>query len=869
MGDYDQGVTLLERAAELATFDEHLAAVRRDRRGRVLLIAGEAGIGKTTLIRAFGERAGTARVLWGGCDALHTPRALGPLVDIAEETGGELAAVLRQGAPPGAVVTALAHELRRRPAVVVLEDLHWADEATLDVLHLLTRRIDALPALVIGTYRDDETRAQPLRVALGELPARSVTRVRLAPLTPAAVATLAGPSGDDGELHRMTGGNPFFVTEVLAGGGDLPATVRDAVLARAARLDNRARLVLDAVAIEPARAELCLLEALLEDLTGIDACLASGMLQPERNAVRFRHEIARVAIEEALPPDRRVLLARRAVAALSATIGRRPDPARIAHHAETADDASAVLQYAPLAGERAAALRSHREAAAQFARALRYAESLAPRRRAELLERRSYECYLTDRVPEALEARRAAMAEYRSVGDRLREGDAHRWLSRLAWFTGDNAMAETEAGSAIALLEPFGPGRELAMAYSNMAQLRMLTSDYEAAIAWGERAITLAEQLGETEILAHALNNVGTAELKRGALGGRERLERSLDLALADDLEEHVARAHVNLASSCVELRDYPVADRHVAAGMTYSIDHDLDTWRVYLTGFLARSQLEQGDWDGAAATAADLLADPRVSPLSRMTALVVTGRLRARLGEPDPWPPLDEAARFAAATGEVQRLGPVAAARAEARWLAGDPDRDTVDAETAPALALALEAGEIWLAGELYTWRRRCGIDETPPPGAVAAPYRLQLAGAMEAAADLWRVIGCPYEAALALGESGDEAAQRRALQALQKLGARPAASRVIRTLRERGARAIRSGPRATTRANPGGLTARQLEVLSLVGEGLRNADIAARLFMSERTVAHHVSAILRKLDVATRGQAVAEATRLGIVER
>jgi DNA-binding CsgD family transcriptional regulator len=862
---------LLERAEQLAAFDDRLGKLKATRRGRLMLVAGEAGIGKTTLVRAFCGGARGVRVLAGGCDALHTPRVLGPFVDIAEETGGELAAVVALGATPGDVVGALIRELRDRPTIIVLEDLHWADGATLDVLRLLARRIDPLPALLLATYRDDELhQSHPLRMALGELPVAAVERVSLAPLSLGAVELLAGRSAvDAGELHRRTSGNPFFVSEALAAGGDeIPETVRDAVLARAARLDTDARTLLDAVAIEPARAELWLLEALLGgEPVGLDACLASGMLRAERNSVSFRHEIARVVVEEALSPHRRVQLSRRALGALTAAIGRRPDLARLAHHAEAADDAEAVLRYAPAAAERACTLGSHREAAAQFARAVSFAGELPGPRRAELLERCSYECYLTDRIADAIEARTAAKDEYRLAGDRRREGDAHRWLSRLAWFAGDGEKADEEARRSVDLLLPLGPGRELAMAYSNFSQLRMLTSNEPDAIEWGLHAITLAEPLGETEILAHALNNVGTSEMKMGMPSGLERLERSLALSLEHDLEEHVARAHTNIASTSLDLAEYALADAHLTAGIEYCRDRDLDSWLFYMTGHQARSHLNQGRWDAAVVSATEVLSDPREGRPTRVWPLLVIGVLRARRGDPDPWSPLDEALELAQGIGELQRLSPVASARAEARWLAGQIE--SVDAETSLALALALERRDTCAAGELYLWRRRAGIDEAFAARAVSEPYRLELEGEHEAAAEIWRGLGCPYEAALALAHADSEAAQRDALATLQGLGARPAMTRVARALRERGARDVRQGPRTATRENPGGLTARELEVVALIAEGLRNAEIAARLFMSERTVAHHVSAILRKLEVPTRGHASAEAVRRGIVRR
>ena len=440
------------------------------------------------------------------------------------------------------------------------------------------------------------------------------------------------------------------------------------------------------------------------------------MLRAERDAVSFRHEIARVAVEEALAPHRRLALHRRALAALAE--GARPDPARLAHHAEAADDAEAVQRYAPAAGERAAMLGSHREAAAQFARALRHGDGLPSARRAELLERRSYECYLTHDIAGAIEARRSALEEHRATGDTRRQGDTHRWLSRLAWFEG-SARAEVEARRAVELLELLAPGRELAMAYSNMAQLRMLASDQPGATTWGERAIELAERLGETEIVVHALNNVGTAELEQEMPDGVAKLERSLALALEAALQEHVARAYTNLGTCSVSIRAYAIGDRHLEAGIGYCVEHDLTLWVDYMAGWRARSELDQGHWDAATATATGVLAAHDIPAPTRITPLTVLGRLRARRGDPDPWAPLDEALELARGTGEVQRLAPVAAARAEARWLAGESE--AIAAET--DAVLALEQFHRWAGGELYLWRGRAGIVE--PFGATSSPSR------------------------------------------------------------------------------------------------------------------------------------------------
>ncbi len=743
---------LLERSEQLAALAAELRAVTDTGDGRLVLIAGEAGIGKTSLIRAFCTELDGVRVLAGACDALSTPRPLGPLIDIAEQTGGELAELVDGCAGVSDLLAALSTELRRRaPTVVVLEDLHWSDEATLDLVRLLGRRVQTLPVLILATYRDDELdRSHPLRRALGDLPRDRVTRVSPAPLSAAAVASLAHSHRlDAGELHRRTAGNPFYVTEVLsAEDEEMPENVRDAVLARASRLDAGARALLDAASIPRPHAELWLLEALAGDqLSHLESCLASGMLRARRDAVQFRHEIARVAIEDAMPPDRAIALHRRALQAIAERPGR-DQLARIAHHAEAAGDAEAVLRYAPLAAERAAALGAHCQAAAQLGQALRFADGLSPEERAELQSLHSFECYLTDEMADALESRRAALAVYVEIGDRLREGESRRWLSRLAWFSGDNEAAYDEGCRAVDLLEALPPGRELAMAYSNIAQLKMLSGDLESTRSWGARATELAERLGEPETLVHALNSVGTAELDRGKMEGVEKLERSLDLAREAGLEEHVARAHTNLGVSSIYTRKYDLAQHHLDTGLAYCLERDLDAWAVYMTACRAWMELDQARWEAAAESASTVLSRPAVVAPARIVALMVRGTLRARRGDPDPWAPLDEAAALARAIGELQRLGPVAAARAEARWLAGEVD--LIDVETERALELATRYESPWWTGELHVWRRRAGMRGAVPCGSRGRALSARAGRRAHDAAAAWAELGCPYEAAM-----------------------------------------------------------------------------------------------------------------------
>lgn len=475
--------------------------------------------------------------------------------------------------------------------------------------------------------------------------------------------------------------------------------------------------------------------------------------------------------------------------------------------------------------------------------------------RAELLERRSHACYLTDQNDAAVEAIVDALECRRQLGQRLEEGDSLRWLSQVLWCPGRTAEAERAARASVTLLEALPPGRELAMAYANRAHLCAAAARAEEAVTWAGQALELAERLDDTEIAVHARIMIGAlaAEGRVGesAAEGTQTLEQSLELAQQAGLTEQAALTYIVLVGTALGHRRYGLATRHLQAGIDYCSQHGLERDRLYLLAWRARLELDQGRWEEASDAAAAVLGIPCTSITPRIFALVVLGLVRARRGDPGQWAPLEEAWALAAPTGELPRLAPVAAARAEAAWLEGN--RRAVAEATEDTLPLALERRWGWLAGELADWRRRAGLDGAIPADS-AEPYTLQLAGQWARAAECWRELGCPYEAALALADADQEEPLRRALEALQRLGARPAADVVARRLRELGVRRLPRRPRRATAANPAGLTARELEVLWLLGADLRNADIAARLHIADKTVDHHVSAILAKLGVGSR---------------
>jgi ATP/maltotriose-dependent transcriptional regulator MalT len=857
--------TLLEREHELAVLAETLAGVDGGSEGALVLVSGEAGVGKTVLLQQFCQtRKEGTRLLWGACEALFTPRPLGPFADIAATVGGRLERVVAAEEPVQSAFDALADELSGGDAVLVIEDVHWADEATLDVLRLLGRRVERLGALVVVTYRSDELpRTHPLRVVLGDVAtATGVVRLRLNPLSPEAVAELARPLGVDAEdLYAKTAGNPFFVTEALASGGvgAVPATVRDAVLARAARLGPEARDLLDAVAVVPPRSELWLLEAISgEAIAALDECVASGMLRCDDQAVAFRHELARLTVEESINPHRRRELHRSALQALRTSRDARADPALLAHHAEAAGDAAAVLELAPMAAERAAAVGAHREEAAQYARALRFADGLPDPVQGELQYRRAFALYLIGEFDTAIDAAEQAVERFRRAGDRMREGDALRSLSRLLRYVGRIDDAMRVGREAVTILESQEPGRELAIAYANLSHLHQHLEDRDEAIAWAKRAI----ELGDVEAEVYALTNIANAETLAGQ-PDPEKLERAFELALEAGLDEHAGRALVATFWWSARGRRYGDVDRNLDRALALCTERGLELWRLFSFAFRSRLQLDRGDWDGAAESADVVLRDPRSAPVPRVLALSVAGLVRARRGDPEAWPLLDEAWALAETTGELQRIEPAAAARAEAAWL--ERRDDAVAEMTEAALALAVRRRAPWIVGELACWRRRAGLHEELRLE-VPDPWAAELEGEMRRAAECWTDLDAPYEAALALADADDEGSLRHALDELQELGASAAAAIVARRLRDRGARGLTRGPRATTRSNPASLTARELEVLVLLVENLSNAEIADRLVLSRRTVEHHVSAILRKLSVQTRGEAANEAVRLGL---
>jgi DNA-binding CsgD family transcriptional regulator/tetratricopeptide (TPR) repeat protein len=859
---------LLERDEALAALEQSL--VEAGEQGRLVAVSGEAGIGKSALLEEFARRhRHGVDFLRGGCEALRTPSPLCPLFDMAADLGQATVSRLRASVPDHELFAAFLEDLagRKRPVVVLFEDVHWADEATLDLLQFVGRRIGRTSALLIVTWRDDQVDLDhAIHRMLGGWHPEKILRIRLEPLSIDAVTQLAAGSRDAGALHRLTGGNPFFVTEALGSSLEaMPVAVSEAVLARRAALNSDARAVLDFVSIVPSATEYALLEAAVQPgLGGIEACIAAGLLKSDPHAIVFRHELARLAVMGALPPVRARGYHRLVLQALLEKFDRSSVLDRIVHHAKACGALDIIEEYAPAAARQASMLGDHRQAVEHCRLALEHLDRLSDDEKAGLIESCSYEYYVTGEMDLAREGRQEALALWKRLEAPLGVGRNIRWLSKLAWVAGDRAEAEIRANEALAVLSRLSETEELAMAYSNQSQLDMNIGNLESCIAWGTRSIELARRLKSTEVLSHALNNVGSARIAAGDRSGFAQLEESLDLALAGDLHEHAARAFTNLASSEIAGRNYAAARTWLERGISYTAERDLNSWGLYLIACRARLNVETGSWEDACRDAEIVIAAPRTASVSRILALTSLGLVQVRRGDACAAGALEEALALARPIREPERLVPIVVARAELAWLSGKVE------EISRWISVGLEAlpseGPSADREILDYWLWRVGGSSRNITGG-DGPYALQVRGEWQAAAAFWSSKGCLYEQAQALME-GDLDAAKRALEIFQTLGAAPAATLAQQRLRQLGAGRLPRGRRPSTRVHPAGLTRREGEILALLAAGLRNPQIADRLFVSRKTVEHHVSSILGKLEVSSREAAVARAKAEGWVD-
>src|SRR5512133_1297951 len=672
---------LLERGAQLEVLVGAVAEGARGR-GSTALISGEAGIGKTSLVRALVERVGDeARVLTAACDDLVASRTLGPLHDAAIGSSGPLAAALADEGPVDRVFAAVLEELaEERPTVLVVEDVHWADDATLDVLGYAARRVESVGALLVLTTRDELDPRHPLHRLLGALAGCPVHRIELSPLSRDAVQVLASGTGrDPAAVHALTRGNPFFVTETLAAPpGQVPASVKDAVLARLRSLDQDCREALERLSVVPSHVPRELAGVLLgETMSALPAAELAGVIEDRPDGLGFRHELARRAIESSLPVTRVRLLNQAVVGAARAG--------------------------------------AHRQALAHLAAVVPYAARLAPAEQAALLDDYAWELYNAARFREAVRAGSAAGELYASLGDAVALGRCLVRLSRHWFMAGETDAAEDCAERAVRILEAAGDEPALAQATLYQGAILALAEDPEQAGAVLRRAGALARATQRMDLAVLCLNYIGIARVESGDPEGPEEVRHSIELALAGRHHEATARGYTNLTELLMRAGRLDELERCVADGLAFTHERGFWSHAYNLEVHRCLLLLRRGDWEGAERGLRELVETVDDPGMLYAYSVPWLGRLLARRGDPTAEDMLavawDEARRHRLLLG----LAYAGIARVEWAWLAGRPD---VAQAVADDLLPRLEhPGAAPFRGELLRYMARAGLAAEPFP--------------------------------------------------------------------------------------------------------------------------------------------------------
>ena len=858
---------LIERADFLSTlhsrFEQTLSG-----EGHCIFVSGEPGIGKTTLVSAFcKEIKPDYKTYWGTCDALYSPRPLAPLYDLLIQLGKGISDLHSSADDRTALFFNVLLELHKesKGIVVVFEDIHWADEATLDFIKFLGRRISQLKCLFILTYRDDEVHARhPLRNVLGQLYSDSFTKLQLKPFSRQVVEEMAAAKGYSGEeVYKITDGNPFYVTEILASySSGIPENVRDSILSVYKGQEDDTKTLWEMLSIFPAGFELKYLEQIQPRYReAVKYCFGSRILIVRDGLIFFKHELYSQTIQASLSPLLRITLNKNILSMFLEVFEQNQEIERIIHHAKSAGADELIARYAPVAAQKSASAGAHADAARLYCLAIECEKFLSREEVAKYHELYAYECYLIHQHKEAITYSERALEFWQEQKNTEKVGENLRFLSRLWWYEGNRTRAEKLGIKAVDELQNAPASRAKAMAYSNMAALKMLADQTEECLVWGQKASDLAREIGDQETLAHALNSIGSALMTdhESVTEGMSYLKQSLHIALEYAFHEHAARAYTALGSNALSMKLYDVAREYLDLGIAYCQERDMDSLRLYMVGYKARLSLETGNWDEAFDLAHSILQTEGLLPVIKTGVLVTIGLLKLRRGEEGALALLVEAKKIAFDTMELHRIVPALSALLEYEWLLGTTMVETAILEQ--AVGMIRQVKKITDDNRLYFWLKRARKDY----------FLSKIADTLDdnerGSAAYWEKIGCPYEYALTLFD-GDENDMRKALNIMQEIGADRVYQKLKQSMRSEGVTKIPRGKRLSTRSNAAQLTSRELDVLQLLKTGMQNKEIADKLFISAKTVDHHISAILVKLNVGTRAKAVIEALTLGILK-
>ncbi len=881
---------LLEREDSLALLNLAFANAQNGA-GQCVFVLGEAGIGKTSLVRNFMRQHDAQSLqLTGACDALFTPRPLAPVYDLVAQLNEDWAPDVHSIASRAELFDRLLYALSHQPKTVILffEDIHWADEASLDFVKFIVRRMAAVRCLFIMTYRDDEIKSDdPLHALAGDLPRDLIHRISLKPLSLDSVRKMGRRveigDVDSGQVYQVTAGNPFYVNELLENySPGIPANIKDSILSVYKRQSPDTRELWQLLSVIPEGTDLGELFRFDPSLhAAIDDSLSRNILVSRNGKVFFKHELYRRTIEDSLSVMKRSELNKRVIETFLPSFQVARQYARIVHYARNAGNKALVLEYAPMAAQQAIDVAAHLQASGLYLAAIEAKVAMRAASSAEaagaihsggginvaLYIAYAYECYLTNQIAEAIKYEELVLPIFRAANDIEQVGDHLRFLSRLWWYHGNREHAERYGWEAIRMLEPLPMSRAKAMAASNMSQLKMLSGETGLSVEWGTRAIDMARQLQDYEVLSHALNNVGTAQWNAGISEelAEKQLQESLQLALQHDYQEHAARAFTNLVNNYLVSKNYEQAKTILAEGIAYCERYDLDTWLRYKLNLKASLLLEVGEWDQAIIVSQKILDTRKQPAMNKIGALVTAGTVAMRRGDEGALNWLLEAKSLAIVTDEHQRVIPVLRALLEYEWLTGEHVLN--DEEIANGIKMVQRINEIGKNSAFVYWLAKNRPDTVLPDIQLFDAYQWMMNGDVVRSAERWSAIGCPYEVALSYA-GGDGTQIKQAMTILQDMCAARTIAKLKGDLRTEGAQVIPRGSRISTRKNPGQLTNRELEILLLLKEGSSNKEIAQKLFVSPKTVDHHISSILFKIDAPSRGKAVSEALRLGIIK-
>jgi DNA-binding CsgD family transcriptional regulator/tetratricopeptide (TPR) repeat protein len=857
---------LLERSREMEELTRALKGAR-DGSGTTVIVSGDAGIGKTSLVRAFLDTIEDAAVLLGECDDLIVPRPLGPFREMAR-SGDHLAAELETDPDGDEILHRVGELLDRtlRPTVIVIDDVHWADEASLDIIRILVRRMPESHGLLILTAREAELAGDhPLRSVVDGPSVKPPLRLTLDPLSSEAVARLcSGTSHDAGTIFDVSAGNPFYVSQLLSSGpGDEITSARATVLARAERLSERGRQAMQTLSLLPEGADTTLARALFEDACEVfHEAELSGLLHVRGDRIRFRHKLARDAIEGSLTFGQRMAVSERIVEALLETGS---DPSLLVHVARAAGDARRASAAALEVLDAGLVRDNHREVWALARIALGHTADLTPVKVAELHLAAAEAGRATNNHSEAqkhADVGIALLVDHQPGSIALANG----WLTsaRVHSAAGDRTRAGAALEAAKAIFEGHPVSHGLVRTIAMMAAAALIAGDRDEARRLATRSVEIAETRGWAQELVYGLGVRGIARGDEGWRKGLDDLERARDLGrVHGPADRHCVNTY-NLAVRYLQwtmpIEAAPLLDE----AERVASDHGLDNMVFVARAQRANLLVAKGNLAEAEALIQELRAQTPDPGGARSIVDAIMARIYTRRGDPEAAGEVERAWSGARSTGEIYKVSVAAISMLEFLWLKSDDL--ALKAFALEMIGLAEAKGQPRLKAEALRYLKRIGEEVGPFDGCPPA-FRHALAGDHRKAAQLWEKAAQPYEQALELVESTDASIAFEGLRLLDRVGATRTADFVRQSLRWRGFASVPRGPRRTIDGDVPVLTDRQVDVIGLVAQGLTNQEIADELFVSRRTVDNHVSAILTRLRVPGRDQAVVEAGSIGLI--